>query len=115
MVEKQFNGDAYWKDPNWAKLNDEDFEYGRGGALEQGSSDMYAINHPQKGFINLYSMSALEEDKAEVYACLLVKGERQKLSEWIKDDGVLRNKVNYLKEFFFKCCEEMNFEYWTEL
>jgi hypothetical protein len=115
MVEKQFNGDAYWKDPNWIKLNDDDFKYGSGGAFEQGGSNMYEISHPRKGFVNLYSMSAPEEDKAEVYACLFVNGERQKLNEWIKDDDVLKKKVNYLKRFLFTRCEEMNSEYWTKL
>ena len=115
MIEKQFNGDAYWKDPNWARLNEKDFKYGMGGAFAQGNSDMYAINHLKKGFINLYSMSALEEDKAEIYASLFIEPENRKVNEWIKDDYILNNKVRYIKAFIFKCCKEMDCEYWANL
>lgn len=113
MIEEQFNGDAYWKDPNWAKFNDKNFKYGKGGATVQGQSNVYELTHPKKGFINLYSMSALEEDKAEIFASLFVKAESRKIAKCVKKDDILRKKVRYMKTFLFKCCKDMNPQYWV--
>ncbi len=98
MIEQEFNDDAYWKDPNWARLNLKNFKYGSGG-INARSSNMFLLTHPEKGFVNLYSMSGLEEDKAEVYACLFIRSERQKVMEWTKTDSILRSKVRYMSNF----------------
>jgi hypothetical protein len=99
MIEEQLNGDAYYKDPAWAAFNTEGFNYGKGGKFERGEN-AFPFTHPQTGFINIYSMSALEEDKAEIYAALFTDGEKEKLEKWIKEgDTVLENKVRYLTDF----------------
>lgn len=114
MIEEQFNGEPYWKDPNWMAFNDKHFTYGKGGAAVQSRSDMYELTHPEKGFINLYSMTGVEEDKAEIYASLFIKAESRKINRWIKKDTILRKKVRYMKDFLFSCCEDMNAEYWKD-
>lgn len=114
MIEEQFNGDPYWKDPNWLVLNEKNFKYGKGGATVQGKSDMYELTHPEKGFINLYSMTGVEEDKAEIYASLFIKAESRKINRWINKDPILRKKVRYMKDFLFNRCQHMNSEYWRD-
>ncbi|MCK4325439.1 hypothetical protein KAW55_01635, partial [bacterium] len=115
MIEEQFNGDPSWKDPKWAKFNDKDFKYGEGGAAAYGKPNLYPVTHPQKGFTSLYSMSGLEEDKANIYACLLVGSENRKIAKWIKEDDILKKKINYMKTFLFGICKDMNAEYWKKL
>jgi hypothetical protein len=101
MIEEQFNGSQYYKDAKWASFNNPKFQYGMGGAYARGS-DQYPITHPLDGFMNLYSISGLEEDKAEVYAFLFVKEEYEKVKEWLDKDVILSKKVNYMKEFITK-------------
>lgn len=114
MIEEQFNGDPYWKDPNWMVLNDKHFVYGSGGASVQARTDMYELTHPEKGFINLYSMTGVEEDKAEIYASLFIEAESRKINMWIKEDAILGKKVKYMKDFLFNCCQDMNSAYWRD-
>lgn len=112
MIEEEFNGDAYWKDPNWAKLNSKDFKYGTGGVTVQHDPNVYLLTHPKMGFINQYSMSGIEEDKAEIYASLFVKNENMELCKWIRQDDILMRKVEYMKTFLSKCCKDINGKYW---
>ena len=98
MIEEQFNGNAYYKDPIWAKMNDPSFQYGNGG-INARSSDLEPVNHPQQGFISGYSMSGLEEDKAEIYAGLMTTEEKDKLRKWAKSDKILAAKIFYLSAF----------------
>jgi hypothetical protein len=98
MVEQEFNGNAYYKDPAWSTLNAPGFQYGTGGKNARGSS-MYPLTHPEAGFINLYSASGLEEDKAELYASLFIPEEASRVDGWAKDDFILRKKVGFLKAF----------------
>jgi hypothetical protein len=98
MIEEQINGSQYYKDPRWAAFNESSFSYGQGGAYARGS-DQYGITHPRKGFINLYSISGLEEDKAEIYAMLFVEEEYKLVAPWIDEDDILKKKVRYMKAF----------------
>ena len=115
MLEEEFNGDAYWKDPDWVSLNSEDISYGSGGSSVAGNSNMYAYTHPKTGFVNLYSMSAPEEDKAEIFASLFVKSEYEKLSLWSKEDDVLNEKMTYMINFLISKDELFNIDYWMKL
>ena len=99
MVEEQINGDPYFKDPVWAAFNPEGFKYGEGGASVQGVHGVGWYVHPQEGFVSAYAMSGLEEDKASLFACLMVAENRDKVKEWAKEDKVLAKKVEYLEEF----------------
>jgi len=81
-------------DPIWCSLNPPDFVYGSGGAQSRqhimflsaqsqpasqqpdsssssSSSSPSSSVFPHAGFLNFYSETALEEDKAEIYAALI--------------------------------------------
>lgn len=115
MTEEEFNNDAYWKDPQWNNLNITGIKYGSGGSSVQNNSNVYSYTHPEKGFVNLYSMSAIEEDKAEMFATLFIKSEYEKLMNWAKEDEVLEKKKNYMINFL--CTKDSNFkqDYWINL
>ncbi|HEY8507624.1 MAG TPA: hypothetical protein VIL32_04645 [Steroidobacteraceae bacterium] len=86
-----------WKDPEWTALNPPGFEYGvhsRGGVHEKraGAGD---LSGQFPGFLNLYSTGNLPDDKAEVFAWLMV------IPVWLeqrtREDTYLRNKVQLIR------------------
>ena len=95
LLEQELNGSAYFKDPEWAKLNPKNFKYGKGGK-EQRGNDNFALVHPQSGFINRYSTSAIEEDKAEIYAALFISAERKKITVMAARDTHLAAKIKMM-------------------
>ena len=86
-----------WQDPEWVALNPPEFEYGvysRGGVHEsRAGSGSLSTDYP--GFLNLYSTGNLPDDKAEVYAYLMV------IHSWVRErsrqDEYLRRKVDAIK------------------
>jgi hypothetical protein len=115
MFEPALNGNGTWQDPQWAALNSPGFEYGSGGASMQGNSGSGVLNHPLPGFIDLYSTSGLEEDKAEIYASLFIPEEYKKVMEWAAMDPILANKIAYMKNTLREKCPEMDDAFWTRL
>ena len=113
MIEAKFNRNIYYKDPDWSKLNSKDFKYGKGGRkFAWGESNSKKPFHPKIGFVTVYATSALEEDKAEVYAALFVEEINACLHDWIREDEILKNKVNYMKDFLLQCCDGMTSDFW---
>ncbi len=115
IIEQKVNGNAYWKDPQWAAFNEPGFQYGDGGASAQSNSRAYLFTHPQIGFANEYSMSAVEEDKAEIFAALFTPGEYEKIIEWAKSDAILAAKIDYMKAFLNQICPEIDDEFWMRI
>jgi hypothetical protein len=58
-------------DPAWAKLNDHYFVYGDGGRFMRGPG-VARLQTNLPGFVSKYATSALEEDKAETFAFMMV-------------------------------------------
>ncbi len=114
MLEEEWNGSAYFKDPEWAKLNPKKFHYGAGGAAARNPS-VTTLRRPRPGFVNGYAMSGLEEDKAEVWALLFVPREWRLLAKWRLGDKILANKVLFLERFALAKCKHMNERYWTQV
>ncbi|OFX60326.1 MAG: hypothetical protein A2046_02685 [Bacteroidetes bacterium GWA2_30_7] len=108
MIEEEINGSSFYKDPLWALFNDTSFHYGSGGnSMYDKKINAYEMSHPIKGFINLYSASSIEEDKAEIFAILFVDTERKKIEEFAKTDNSLEKKINYMKNFLYGISKEM--------
>ncbi len=99
MIEEAIHGDAYFTDLNWMSINKPGFVYGKGGVSVQDDPRQFAFIHPARGFINLYSISGQIEDRAEIFAALLMKKERKKVKRWMLFDRVLCRKVKYLRRF----------------
>jgi hypothetical protein len=49
--------------------------------------------HPAPGFVTGYAMSAIEEDKAELYSYLMETAAYRRLKTWIESDSYLAAKV----------------------
>ena len=113
LIEEEFNRTPYWKDTRWARLNPKRFRYGKGGDKVQSDSSVYLFTHPAPGFINLYAMSALEEDKAEIYASLFVCPEYERITSWTEKDPILFSKIKYMKRFLERLDQTMDESYWS--
>lgn len=73
-----------------------------------GSTYNYKL-HPRAGFVTGYSEVNSAEDKAELYEFLFT--DHDKLSEWQKDDVLLEEKLNYLKNFIKHRVDKMDDSY----
>lgn len=91
----RWEGDMYFKDPQWIAICGPDVKWGAGGVNAQ-TGDQYAMTHPAPGFVNRYSQSAVEEDMGEIFAILMVPEELERVETWAEEDGVLRAKLDYI-------------------
>ncbi len=74
-------------DATWTGCNNSSFRYGNGGASMYADPEFAHKSHPTYGFIDGYATSAIEEDKAEMFAWYLTDAPAlQKLAS--KDAGV---------------------------
>lgn len=97
FAEAALNGDPFFKDPAWAALNKIGFTYGQGGAYARGK-DQAVLTHPSPGFVDKYAQSGLEEDKAEIFACLMVPVEARRLAQMAADDPILAAKAKFIQQ-----------------
>ncbi len=111
-------GNMYHKWRKWNKKNNRKFNYGNGG-VEAYTNDStyinyYSMNHPKKGFVNLYSTLGAEEDRAEIVALIMNYNEQKILLDFAKQDRVLKRKVKLiLKEM--NMVNKAKFITWKEM
>jgi hypothetical protein len=83
--------------PEWILLNGDGFCYGHGGAeayadcLTKGT-DFFTPENPHMGFVNRYSLTGDEEDRAELMAFLMTDFDRPVIEHLMKKDLILRKK-----------------------
>jgi hypothetical protein len=109
ILDYRDDGSVY-EDPSWSELNPPEFAYGSGGRNAQGRADTSVLNDQHPGFLNHYSTTGVEEDKAEIFANLIV--EPLKMKERVEADAVLRRKVDRLKELVMRFCPEIDEGFW---
>ena len=76
-------------------MNYKGFEYGEGGDSER---EWIKLEKHQRGFINHYSTTALEEDRAEIYQ-YLISCPDEALNN---NDIIVSKKAKRIKEFLNK-------------
>ena len=103
------------KDPEWEKLNPSDFKYGSGGISLQKPSDWSAglPDTSLKGFLNHYSMSGLEEDKAEIFAHMMVN--YKAIDSRAETDPIIKAKMSQMKKLLYDFCPAFNKDFWSKL
>jgi hypothetical protein len=104
-------------DTAWTALNPAGFAYGSGGASCYAAGDPCAAGdlHPQAGFVTGYARSALEEDKAELYAYLLTASGWHHLKQWLATDSALAAKVSLLQALLAPYSPEMSGAYFDQV
>ena len=102
-------------DGRWAAFNPEGFVYGP-EKKSLGAANPYNPHAPDEpGFATYYAMTSVEEDKAEVFACLMQEVNRTLMTVWAKKDQALRQKIQAMKDFVAIYCPQMNESYWKTL
>ncbi len=80
------------RDPSWERLNRADFRYEGGGRVVRDPEATQPVG--PEGFVTRYATSALEEDKAEIFAWLM--NDKALVAGKCASDPVLRAKVDHL-------------------
>jgi hypothetical protein len=102
-------------DRGWAALNSPDFAYGTGGLEVRYDPNFWVMQTEEwgSGFLNRYSMSAPEEDQAEIFAHLIIEPAR--LEERVRTDDILRSKVERLKATLESFCPAVDAAFWRRV
>ncbi len=111
LIDYVDDGSVY-RDRAWSGLNDPGFRYGAGGAASQNDPTQSQYIS-RSGFLTRYSLTGVEEDKAEIFAHLMVNPSavRQRLDK----DVVLSRKVNRLTATLFALDKNLNKKWWTAI
>lgn len=112
IIDYRDDGKVY-QDKLWEALNLAKFKYGSGGRTAQNIQETSVLTEKFPGFLNHYSTTGVEEDKAEVFANLLVNPAY--VEGRTKKDRVLKAKVERMKGLLLTFCADMNEEFWEKL
>jgi hypothetical protein len=99
-----------YEDERWKSLNPSEFKYGTGGWNAQGIADSGLLTEKYPGFLNHYSTTGVEEDKAMLYANLIVESEY--VAGRVKEDKVLKSKVELMKTLMLRFCPDIDDAFW---
>jgi len=109
IIDYRDDGQLYTDDA-WSALNPPGFKYGNGGKAAQGVATMGVLTDKFPGFLDEYATTAVEEDKAEVFAHMVIDPDY--VANRDKTDPVLTAKTKRMKELLVKFCPEMGPIFW---
>ena len=99
-------------DPEWCALNVPSFVYGDGGLAVRDASASSAASSPCVGLVNAYAASAVEEDKAEVWAALM----RDETAVRSGADVIVRQKAALLRARVERWSEgSLGAQWWSDV
>ncbi len=81
------------------------------GKHAQEAANACELTDKFPGFLDYYATTGVEEDKAELFANMIV--DAAYVAERAKTDRVLRVKVQALKKLLARFCPEVNDAFWT--
>lgn len=99
-----------YEDERWKALNRPDFMYGKGGSSALGDPTTGELTPEYAGFLTHYSTTGVEEDKAEVFAHLIVNA--AVVADRAGRDEVLAEKVIQMKSVVQAFCPAANPVFW---
>jgi hypothetical protein len=105
IIDYRDDGSLY-RDDRWTALNVPGFSYGTGGQNAQGIATSSVLTDQYPGFLDYYATTGVEEDKAEVFANLIV--DPAYVESRTKTDPILRAKVQMMWELLRRFCPDMN-------
>lgn len=112
IIDLRDDGKLY-EDERWCRLNPPEFKYGKGGAKLQDDPTVTTTGRDEPGFLNRYAAAGVEEDKAEVFAHLMVEPKR--IAARMKTDVYLRAKVERMKELLNEFSPGMDPAFWQRV
>lgn len=102
-----------YQDERWEGLNRADFKYGSGGKNAQGLAQTSVLTDKYPGFLNHYSTTGVEEDKAEVFANLIV--DPGYVEDRARKDRVLEAKIKRMRKLLADFCPDLNDDFWEKV
>ncbi len=100
-----------YEDERWKSLNPPDFKYSTGGPSALGDATTGELTERFPGFLNHYSTTGVEDDKAEIFPHLFVSSKIVAMR--IERDRVLADKPDQMRSLVQSFCPEMDREFWT--
>lgn len=94
-------------------LNARGIEYGDGGHHLQDDPTACLPDDSVPGFLNKYSRSGVEEDKAEIFAHMMAQP--GVLDARMENDSILLSKYLEMRRRLKEYCPEMNEAFWAGL
>ncbi len=110
LIDFRENGKIDTADSAWSSFNSPGFHYGRGGKSMISHGRQIGSKCAHLGFMTVYSMSGVEEDKAEIFSLLMA--DYHTLERRAARDPVVAAKVIQMKQRMAEFCPEMNDDYW---
>lgn len=111
MIDFKDDGSIY-NDKAWAALNPTTFQYGTGGRNAQDDASTSVLTNRFPGFLNHYSTTGIEEDKAEVFANMML--EPKHVNTRASNDPVIKAKQDAMKSLLHKFCADVDEEFWKK-
>jgi hypothetical protein len=103
-----YNDDALrYLDPDWTRLNEPGFSY---SSFYRNSNKQNQIVN-RLGFTSHYAMSAVQEDKAELYAHMIMH--YKAVERQAKSDPILKRKIDRMKQLLTHFCSDYNESFWS--
>jgi hypothetical protein len=112
LIDLRDDGKLY-EDDRWAGLNPPGFKYGMGGAKLQDDPTVTSTGRDAPGFLNRYAASGVEEDKAEIFAHMMV--EPKAMAARAKNDKYVRAKLERMRELLAEFTPKMDEAFWERV
>jgi hypothetical protein len=109
IIDLRDDGKLY-EDERWSNLNPPKFKYGPGGAKLQSDPTVTTTGKDEPGFLNRYATAGVEEDKAEVFAHMIV--EPKMIAERVEKDKYIQAKVERMKELLVEFSPPTGKTFW---
>ena len=111
IIDYQDDGQVY-SDERWATLNAGTFRYGTGGANMQ-SDRLSGLPSDLPGFLTPYATSGVEEDKAEIFAHMVM--EYAVVWKRAANDRIVGEKISAMKGLLRTFCPEIDETFWDDI
>ncbi len=102
-----------YADEAWCRINPSGWKYGTGGKNAQDNHDSSLFTDKYPGFLNHYSTTGVEEDKAEIYASVVV--EPRVVDMLVAKDPVLARKLDRMGVLLAAASPHAGAELWTRI
>ena len=103
MIENKYP--EHFNEKKFSSFNDKNFDYSECSTCsDRLNLDLYKNTN---GFLTEYSKSIPSEDMAEIFSFLMVK--KNNLENIIKNDQILKNKINFIKSSLSKIDSSFKF------
>ncbi len=105
------DGRLVYSDPRWEGLNAKGNRYGDGGHRMLRDTTALLPDDSVAGFLNAYSRSDVGEDKAEIFAHMMVNPDV--LEARMANDAILLTKYLEMRRRLKMYCPEMDLAFWA--